>query len=139
MGRGGGNFLEYWLGVYCCSDPISDFTIRLIRRPCLSTYSITSVSSSLPFSCLSCVFSNISLGRFFGDSSYIVHHIKQDFLSFSYELMFDRIMRVLVIIKVRGHLVMSIIQFMNLISMPSRCHSRIGLYSHSRRCPSTVN
>ena len=38
-------------------------------------------------------------------------------MSFSYDFMFDRIMCVLVRIKVRGHLVMSIIQFMNLISV----------------------
>ena len=42
---------------------------------------------------------------------------KQAFLSFLYDFMFDRIMCVLVRIKVRGHLVMSIIQFMNLISL----------------------
>ena len=38
-------------------------------------------------------------------------------MSFSYDFMFDRIMCVLVRIKVRGHLVMSIIQLINLISM----------------------
>ena len=36
---------------------------------------------------------------------------------FIYDFMFDRIMCVLVRIKVTGHLVMSIIQFMNLISV----------------------
>ena len=46
-----------------------------------------------------------------------VPHIKQAFLSFSYDFMFDRIMCVLVRIKVRRHLVISIIQFMNLISV----------------------
>ena len=39
------------------------------------------------------------------------------FLSFSYDFMFDRIVCVLVRIKVTGHLAMSIIQFMNLISV----------------------
>ena len=43
--------------------------------------------------------------------------IIQAFLSFSYDLMFDRIMCVSVRIKVRGHLVMSIMQFVNLISV----------------------
>ena len=47
----------------------------------------------------------------------MVLHIKQTFFSFSYDFMFDRIICVLVRIKVRGHLVMSIIQFMNLISV----------------------
>ena len=42
---------------------------------------------------------------------------KTDFFSFSYEFMFDRIICVLVRIKVRGHLLMSIIQFMHLISV----------------------
>ena len=36
---------------------------------------------------------------------------------FRYDFMFDRIMSVLVRVKVRGHLVMSIIHFMNLISV----------------------
>ena len=43
---------------------------------------------------------------------------KQTFLSFSHYFMFDRIICVLIRIKVRGHLVMSIIQFMSLISVP---------------------
>ena len=42
---------------------------------------------------------------------------KTCFLSFSSDLMFDKIMCILVRIKVRGHLVMSIIQFMNIISV----------------------
>ena len=46
-----------------------------------------------------------------------VLHIKQTFSSFSYDFMFDRITCVLVRIKVRGHDVMSIIQFTNLISV----------------------
>ena len=43
--------------------------------------------------------------------------MKQAFLSFSYDFMFDRIICFLVRIMVRGHLMMSIIQLMNLISM----------------------
>ena len=43
--------------------------------------------------------------------------------------MFDRIVCVLVRIKVRGHLVMSIIQFMNLISVHFWTHSRIYSFS----------
>ena len=43
--------------------------------------------------------------------------IKQAFLSFSYDFMFEIIICVLVRIKVRGHLVMSIIQNMNIISV----------------------
>ena len=42
---------------------------------------------------------------------------KTGFLSFSYDFMCDRIMCVLVRIKVRGHFVMSIIQFLNFISV----------------------
>ena len=42
---------------------------------------------------------------------------KTDLLSFSYEIMFDRIICVLVRIYVKGHFVMSIIQFMHLIRM----------------------
>ena len=44
-------------------------------------------------------------------------HIKQTFFSFPYDFIFDRTISVLVRIKVTGHLVMSIIQFMNLISV----------------------
>ena len=42
---------------------------------------------------------------------------KTGLLLFSFDFMFDSIMCVLVRVKVRGHLVMSIIQFMNLISV----------------------
>ena len=45
-------------------------------------------------------------------------YIRQTFFFFiSYDFMFDRIMCVLVRNKVRGHFVMSIIQFMRLISV----------------------
>ena len=53
-----------------------------------------------------------------------VLHIKQVFLSSSYNFMFDRILCVLVRIKVKGHFVMSTIQFMNLISVHFWTYSR---------------
>ena len=49
--------------------------------------------------------------------THLTLNLVQAFLSFSYDFMFDRTMCVLVRIKVRGHLVMSIIQFMNLINV----------------------
>ena len=55
-------------------------------------------------------------------------------MSFSYDLMFDRIICVLVRIKVKGHLVMSIIQFMNLISLHfwTCLKSRLKKYQQSQ-------
>ena len=64
-----------------------------------------------------------------------LNYIRRAFLSLSYDFMFDRIICVLVRIKVRGHLVMSIIQFMHLINVHNFLDiSQLSGYQYETSC-----